>query len=108
MTVKEDLHALIDGLSEADAVDALDYLRVLATPQTSRHQALIEEAERAFAEAERAGAVLIPQEAVLTWVRTWGTPGEHAAEQVLADLEDRLVREAHENEADDDEDDSAE
>jgi hypothetical protein len=93
VTTKDDLHALIDELDEAEAREALGYLRARSELPQNVSQAYVEECEAAFDEAFAPGAVLLPHEAVRAWLLAWGTSGEEAAEQELDALEQRLTKE---------------
>lgn len=45
-------------------------------------------------EAVARDAVRVPQEAVRTWLKTWGTAEEDAADATLQAIEERLPRDA--------------
>ncbi len=94
VTTKDDLHALIDGLDDAEAREVLDYLKARADLSQGVSQAYMDECEAAFDEAFAPGAVRLPHDAVRTWLLAWGAPGEVAAEQELDALEQRLTKEA--------------
>jgi hypothetical protein len=93
MTTKDDLHALIDELGEAEAREALGYLRARSELPQNVSQAYVEECEAAFDEAFAPGAVLLPHAAVRAWLLAWGTSGEEAAEEELDALEQHLTKE---------------
>lgn len=81
MTIKDDLHALVDRLADAEAVDALGYL--LMRTESHPDRAFIEECQRALAEALEPQAVRVPHEVVAAWLDTWGTPAEETATAAL-------------------------
>lgn len=94
MTVKDELHALVDRLAEQDAPEALDYLRARTERVSQPRQAFIEECERAVDEASAPDSVRVPHEAVHAWLRTWGTPDEDAADAALQAVAERLRQDA--------------
>lgn len=94
MTVKDELHALVDRLAERDAHEALDYLRARVERASNPGQAFIEESQRGLDEALAPDAVRIPHEAVRAWLLTWGTPEEGTTDAAIRELEERLRREA--------------
>jgi len=81
MTIKDDLHALVDQLAEAEAVDALGYL--LVRTESHPDPAFIHECQRALAEALDPQAVHVAHEVVAAWLDTWGTPEEEPATAAL-------------------------
>jgi len=93
MTIKDDLHTLIDKLDEADARETLEFLkaRVELDPNVSR--AYIADCIAASAEASAPDAVLLPHEAVRTWLEAWGTPDEAGADRTIEALEAQLASE---------------
>ena len=99
MTLKDDLHALVDNLDEADAREVLDYIHAFAAPRFASSDADVEEARRRLVESKKPDAVLVPQQAVLEWVRALGTAEEEAAEAAINALEERLAREARDRAA---------
>lgn len=99
MTVKDELHTLIDRLPERDTQDALDYLRARTESNSRPDSSFIQESQTALNEATAANAVHVPHAAVRTWLQTWGTPDEEAAEEKLSQLEDRLRRDARDSAA---------
>jgi predicted transcriptional regulator len=94
MTVKDELHALVDRLPDQDAQDALEYLRARIDLLPPPSRAFIDECRRALDEAAAPRAALVPHEAVRAWLLTWGTPEEEAADAALQALEERLRRDA--------------
>src|SRR5919204_5726300 len=71
MTIKDDLHALIDELDETDAREALEFIKARLELDPNVSQAYIAECEAAHDEAHAPEAVLLPHEAVRTWVQAW-------------------------------------
>lgn len=94
MTIKDDLHTLINELDEADAQEALEFLKARAELDRHVSQAYIDDCEAAHAEAHAGDAVLLPHDAVRTWLETWGTSGEAAGNRAIEALEERLADEA--------------
>jgi hypothetical protein len=94
MTVKDELHALVDRLAEPDAHEVLDYLRARIERASQPRRAFIEESLRAADEALAPDAVHVPQEAVHAWLQSWGTPEEDAAARALLTLQGQLRRDA--------------
>jgi predicted transcriptional regulator len=94
MTINDELHALVDRLTERDAHEALDYLRARLERDSNPSQVFIDESQRGLDEALDPNAVRIPHDAVRAWLLTWGTPEEGAADVSIQKLEDRLRREA--------------
>ncbi len=94
MTIKDDLHALVDQLDETDAREALEFLRARAELDPRVSEAYIAECEAARAEVQASDAVLLPHEHVRTWLEAWGTPDEAVADREIEDLEERLAEEA--------------
>jgi predicted transcriptional regulator len=94
VTVKDELHALVDRLAEQDAHEALDYLRARTEPSSRPTQAFVDECQRALDEATAPGAARVPHEAVRAWLRTWGTPEEDGADAALRALEEYSPGEA--------------
>jgi hypothetical protein len=93
MTIKDDLHTLIDELDEADAREALAFLRARAELDPNVSQAYIADCIAASEEAHAPDAVLLPHEAVRTWLEAWGTPDEAAADRTIDALEARQTGE---------------
>ena len=91
MTVKDELHALVDRLPEPDAHEALDYLRSRIERPSRPDQAFVDECQQALAEATAPGA-RVPHGAVREWLQKWGTPEEGAADAAVRAHEDRLRR----------------
>ena len=89
MTVKDELHALVDRLAEHDAHEALDFLRARIERASQPSQAFVDECHRALDEATAPDAARVPHEAVREWLRTWGTPEEDEADARLRALEGR-------------------
>ena len=91
MTIKDDLHALIDRIDEADAEEALAFLtaRLELDPRVS--QTYLAECEAAYDEAHAPGAAFIPHEAVRSWLESWGTRDEAAADRDIELLEQQLA-----------------
>ena len=94
MTIKDDLHALIDELDETDAREALEFVKSRLELDPNVSQAYIAECQAAHDEAQAASAVLIPHEAVRTWLEAWGTPTESAADREIELLEEELADES--------------
>jgi len=94
MTIKDDLHTLINELDETDAREALEFLKGRAELDRRVSPAYIAECEAAHAEAHSADAVLLPHDAVRTWLETWGTPDEVAGDRAIEAVEERLAIEA--------------
>ena len=94
MTIKDDLHALIDDVDETDAREALAFLRARLELDPRVSQAYIAECEAAYDEAHAPAAVLLPHEAVQTWLEAWGTLDEAAADRDIELLEQKLADEA--------------
>ena len=91
MTIKDDLHTLIDELDEADAREALEFLRARVELDPHVRQAYIADCVAASAEATAPDAVLLPHEAMRTWLEAWGTPDEAAADRTIEALETHLA-----------------
>jgi hypothetical protein len=94
MTVKDDLHELVNELDEQAAREALAYLRALRALPSQPSPTFVEDTQRALDEALEPDAVRLPHEDVRAWLKTWGTPEEEAARQKLDALEERLRTEA--------------
>jgi hypothetical protein len=94
MTIKDDLHSLVDELNETDAQEALEFLKARAELDPHVSEAYIAACEAARAEAHAGDAVLLPDEDVHAWLRAWGTAHEAAADREIEALEDRLTKEA--------------
>ena len=94
MTIKDDLHALIDELDETDAREALEFIKARLELDPNVSQAYIAECEAAHDEAHTPETVLLPHEAVRTWLQAWGTPDEAAADRDIETLEHQLTDEA--------------
>ena len=60
MTIKDDLHALIDELDELDARDALEFVKARLELEPNVSQSYIGECQAALDEAHAPDAVLIP------------------------------------------------
>ena len=90
MTVKDELHALVDRLPDPAAHEALDYLRARIEPASRPSQAFIDECQRALDEGIAPDAARVPHEAARAWLQTWGTPEEGAAAAAVQALEARL------------------
>lgn len=86
MTIKEELHALVDRLPEPEAHEALDYLRARIERASRPSQASIDECQRALDEAIASDAARVPHRAVRAWLQTWGTPEEGAADAAVRAL----------------------
>jgi hypothetical protein len=95
MTIKDDLRALIDELDEADAREALEFLKARTELDPNVTQAYIADCIAASAEANSPNAVLLPHEAVRTWLEAWGTREEAAADRTIKTLEAHLTSEGH-------------
>jgi hypothetical protein len=95
MTVKDDLHELVDELDEHDALEALAYLRALRDLPSQPSPKFVEDTQRALAEALEPGAVRLPHADVRAWLEAWGTPEEQLASETLDAVEERLRTEAH-------------
>ena len=93
MTIKDDLHTLIDALDEADARETLEFLRARVELNPNVSQAYIADCIVASVEASAPDAVLLPHEAVRTWLEAWGTPHEAAADRTIEALEAHLASE---------------
>jgi hypothetical protein len=93
MTIRDDLHTLIDELDETDAREALEFLRARAELDPNVSQDYIADCIAAEDEATAPGAVLLPHEAVRTWLEAWGTPNEAAADRTIEALEAHLASE---------------
>jgi len=93
MTIKDDLHTLIDELDEADARETLAFLKARVELDQNVSQAYIADCIAASAEASAPDAVLLPHEAVRTWLEAWGTPDEAAADRTIEALEAHLASE---------------
>jgi hypothetical protein len=87
MTIKDDLHLLIDALDEADAREAMEFLKARAELDPHVSQAYIADCLAASEEGRASDAVLLPHEAVRTWLEAWGTPDEAAADRTIEGLE---------------------
>jgi hypothetical protein len=94
MTIKDDLHELVDELDEQDAREALAYLRAIRELPSRPSPAFVEEAQRALDEALEPEAVRLPHTNVRAWLQTWGTPENVAASERLDAVEERLRTEA--------------
>src|SRR5258708_3564179 len=94
MTIKDDLHELVDELDEQDAREALAYLRALPELPTQPSPAFVEDTHRGLEEALWPGAVRLPHTAVRAWLQTWGTPEHEAASERLDAVEERLPTES--------------
>ncbi|MDP8922910.1 MAG: hypothetical protein M3O34_08555 [Chloroflexota bacterium] len=94
MTVKDELHALVERLAEQDAREVLDYLRTRIEPASRPSRAFIEESQRAVDESTAPDAVRVPHEAVRAWLQSWETSEEGAADVALQALEERLRRDS--------------
>lgn len=96
MTVKEELHALVERLPDQDAGDVLEYLRarVEHTSDMAPTQAFVSESQRALEEAARPGEARIPHDAVRAWLKSWGTAEEDAAAETLRTVEEQAHRES--------------
>jgi hypothetical protein len=93
MTVKDDLHTLIDELDEADARETLEFLKARVELDSNVSQAYIADCIAASVEATAPDAVLLPHEALRTWLEAWGTPDEAAADRAIEALEAHLASE---------------
>ena len=60
MTIKDDLHALVDELDEQDAREAMAYLRALRDLPSRPSPAFVEDTQRALDEALESDAVHLP------------------------------------------------
>jgi predicted transcriptional regulator len=89
VTVKDELHALVDRLPDPDAHEALEYLRARIERASRPDQAFIDECRRALDEAVAPDAAWVPHETVRAWLQTWGTPEEGAADAAVQALEER-------------------
>jgi hypothetical protein len=94
MTVKDDLHELVDELDEQDAREALTYLRALRELPSQPSDAFVEDTQRALDEALEPEAVRLPHTDVRAWLQTWGTPEQEAASERLDAVEEDLRTEA--------------
>jgi hypothetical protein len=94
MTIKDDLHELVDELDEQDAREALAYLRAIREFPSQPSPAFVEETQRALDEALEPEAVRLPHTDVRAWLQTWGTPEHDAASERLDAIEERLRTEA--------------
>jgi hypothetical protein len=94
MTIKDDLHALVDELDEQDAREAMAYLRALRDLPSQPSPAFVEDTQRALDEALEPDAVHLPHADVRAWLQTWGTSGHDAASERLDAVEERLRTEA--------------
>jgi plasmid stabilization system protein ParE len=94
MTIKDDLHALIDQIDEADAREALAFLKARQELDPAVSQAYIGDCEAAYKEAHAPEAVLVPDEAVRIWLETWGTRDEAAADREIELVEEELANKA--------------
>lgn len=74
---------LVEQLVEPDVPEALAYLQDRVAPAWQPTPEEIEETLRARDEAMAPDAVLIPNEAMIEWMRAWGTPDEGAADARL-------------------------
>jgi hypothetical protein len=93
MTIKDDLHTLIDKLDEADARETLEFLKARGELDSNVSQAYIADCVAASVEATGPDAVLLPHAAVRTWLEAWGTPNEATADRTIEALEAHLARE---------------
>jgi hypothetical protein len=93
VTIKDDLHALIDELDETDAGEALEFVKARLELESSVSDAYIAECEAAYAEAHASDAILVPHEAVRAWLQSWGSPEEPSADREIEELEQRLTQE---------------
>ncbi len=94
MTVKDDLHELVDELDEHDAREALAYLRALREPPSQPSLAFVEDTQRALDEALDPAAVRLPHADVRAWLQTWGTSEQEDARDRLDAVEESLRTEA--------------
>ena len=94
MTIKDDLHALIDEVDEADAREALAFLKARLELDPRVSEAYVAECKAAYDEAHAPDAVLLPHEAIRAWLEAWGTPDEAAADRDIELLEEKLADEA--------------
>jgi hypothetical protein len=66
MTIKDDLHALVDELDEQDAREAMAYLRALRDLPSRPSPAFVEDTQRALDEALESDAVDLRE-----WEKPW-------------------------------------
>jgi hypothetical protein len=99
MTIKDELHALINELDEVEAREALGVLKARSELPHDVSRAYIDECEAAYDETFADGAVRLPHAAVRAWLLAWGTPGEVAAERELDALEHHLTKEVRDGAA---------
>lgn len=92
MTIRDDLHALIDDLDETDAREALAFVRARLELESRASETYIAECKAAYTEAHAPDAVLMPHEAVQSWLESWGTPDEGLADREIEQLEERVAR----------------
>jgi hypothetical protein len=97
MTIKDDLHTLIDELDEADAREALEFLKARAELDPNVSQAYIADCVAASVEANAPDAVLLSHEAMRRWLEAWGTPDEAAADRSIEALEAHLASEGRDH-----------
>jgi predicted transcriptional regulator len=90
MTVKDDLHELVDELDEQDAREVLAYLRALREFPSRPSPTFVDDTQRALDEALEDQGVRLPHRDVRAWLQTWGTPEQEAASKKLDALEERL------------------
>jgi hypothetical protein len=90
MTVKNDLHALVDELDEQGAQELLAYAHALRGLPARPSPAFISETQAALDESADPMAIRLPHAAVRDWLLAWGTPAEDAATQRLQALEEEL------------------
>jgi hypothetical protein len=95
VTIKDDLHALIDGLDETDAREALAFLQARTQLDARVSPAYVAGCEAAYDEAFAPDAVRLPHAAVRTWLEAWGTPEQASADRDIEALEERLAKDAH-------------
>jgi hypothetical protein len=94
MTIKGDLHALIDAVEEMDAREALAFLKARLELDARVSQGYVRQCEAAYDEAHAPEAVLLPHEAVQSCLEAWGTPDEAAADRDIELVEEKLADEA--------------
>lgn len=90
MTIKDELHSIVDALAEQDAQEALDFLRARADQSSNPSNSVVGESLQALDEALTPSTPRISHEAVSAWLRTWGTSKEDDAERALEEMERRL------------------
>jgi hypothetical protein len=89
MTIKDELHALVDRLPEPEAHEALDYLRARIERASQPGYAFVNDSLRALDEGLAPDAIRVPHSAVRGWLQAWGTRDEEAADATLPPLADR-------------------